>query len=383
VIRRASLLCHSHGAVNLAQAFPDYDAGPAAKEAGMAGIRDGYNQYTHTYGLPALREKLAQVYGKRYGIDLDPERNVLITCGCMEALRVLINTIVRTGGLGTRFGVVEPFYESFPIQVRLEGGEPIFLSLDPHTYRFDPAQLARLDGQGAAALLVNSPNNPCGMVLNEHEMAAIHDYCRRNDLLLISDETYEHVVFDGRRHRSFVEVDRELEHTVIVSGFGKTFSITGWRVGYIIGSAAVLDAVKPSHDYNTVCAPAPLQHGCLRLLELGDDYYAELAASYQRRREVLLAGLQDSGFTCSSPEGAYYILVDTRELRAAGGFATWQELVYDYLIGKVGVGGVPGGAFFHDAERAENTVRFTFSKSMPTIEQAVERLGRVRQEFLR
>ena len=379
MIRRVTIACQKANAVNLAQAFPDYDTKEEIKRLAIKAIEDGHNQYSHTWGMPILREAIAQKYLNSYGIQLDPDRNILVTCGCMEALRIALNVIIRNFGSDTEILMIEPYYESFVAQTRLEGGIPRFVSLDEPNYYLDVEKLERKITKNTKALLINSPNNPCGKMWTQEELAQIHEVCDRNNIYVISDETYEYITYGNRRHIPILSFDNTKENLLLAVGIGKTYAITGWRIGYLIAAESVIKAIRASHDYNTVCAPTPLQYAASSLLKLPDSYYEELKSGYEQRKNFLLPALEEVGFKCFEPQGAYYILADFSEIGKRINIFNDVKFTFDFLIDKIGVGIVPGTAFYYHKELGGNKIRFTFSKKMETLMEAKERLSKIKE----
>lgn len=381
LIRQITRECQRVDAINLAQAYPDYDTKDEIKNLAIQAIEAGHNQYSHTWGAPVLREAIAEKYRTRYGIRLDPEENILVTCGCMEALRIALNVIIRNFGRDTEILMIEPYYESFVTQTLLEGGVPRFVSLAGPNYDLDIEQIERKITENTKALLINSPQNPNGKVYTHDELAQLHELCVRKNIYLLSDETYEHIIYGNRQHIPILSFDNSNENLMLAFGLGKTYAITGWRIGYLIAGKSVIKAIRPSHDYNTVCAPTPLQHAAANLLKFPDSYYDELRAGYEGRRRFLLPALEEVGFKCFDPQGAYYILADFSEIGKRVGISNDIDFMFEFLIPKIGVGAVPGTAFYHNKEQGKHKIRFTFSKQMDTLIKARDRLLKLADLF--
>ncbi len=355
-------------AINLAQGFPDFPAPQLLKDAACEAIRADDNQYAITWGTPALRTALARKYRDWYGIEVDRDREVTVTCGATEAMAAVM---LATIDPGDEVVVLEPFYENYGPDAVLCQAEPVFVPLSLPEFRLDPDRLRRALSPRTRAIVINTPNNPSGRVFDDEEVGAVAELCIENDLLAITDEIYEHIVYEGT-HVPMATLPGMRERTIIISGLSKTFSVTGWRVGTIVAPAELTDAIRKVHDFLTVGAPAPLQAACAVGIDgLGRDYYEGIARDYLQRRDVLYAGLRESGFACRPPEGAYYIMADFSELSALDdtAFSTW-------LARECGVAPVPGSSFYNRPEDGSRLVRFAFCKRVETLERAVARLRR-------
>ncbi len=366
VIREMTRVARLHDAVNLAQGFPDFPAPETLKEAACRAISNDVNQYAITWGAPALRKALARKYERFYGMSVDPEREITVTCGATEAMAATMLAVVNPGD---EVVVPEPFYENYGPDAVLSDASPVYLRLEPPGFRLEPDRLEDVMSARTRALVLNTPNNPTGRVFDAEELEAVASACRRHDALLITDEIYEHILYEGQ-HLPPATLPGMRERTIVVSGASKTFSVTGWRIGTIVAPPDVTDAIRKVHDFLTVGAPAPLQEACaVGLNELGDEYYEGLVRDYRERREVLHAALDDAGFGCRKPEGAYYIMAD---------FSALSELPDDefarVLARDAGVAPVPGSSFFHEPGRGRSLVRFAFCKRLETLEEAGRRL---------
>ena len=370
VIRGMTRLASEHDAINLAQGFPNFAAPEVLKEAAARAIRADVNQYAITWGAKRLRDALARKYADWYGMSVDPEAEVTVTCGATEAMASALLALVDPGD---EVIVFEPFYENYGPDAILCGAQPVYVPLLPGA----PLDLERL---GAAfskrtrAIIVCTPNNPTGRVLSRGELEAIAEQCRRHDAYAVTDEIYEHIYYEGE-HIPIASLDGMRERTITISGASKTFSVTGWRIGTIVAPPAATDAIRKVHDFLTVGAPAPLQEAIAVGLEsLGRDYYEQLARDYRVRRDLLCRALVDAGFRCTPPEGAYYVLAD---------FAAIAELPDDqfayWLTREIGVAPVPGSSFYSHPDRARSQVRFAFCKTTELLAEAARRLGRVRE----
>jgi len=366
VIREMTRVAREHDAVNLAQGFPDFPAPEVLKEAACAAIRQDINQYAITWGAPRLRNALARKYGELYGMDVDGERDITITCGATEAMAAVMLAVVDPGD---EVIVLEPFYENYGPDAVLSEARPVFLSLSPPDYRLERDALQALVTGRTRAVVINTPNNPTGRVFDRQELAAVAEICVEHDLLCITDEIYEHILYEGE-HVPLATLDGMAGRTITVSGLSKTFSVTGWRVGTIVAPADLTDAIRKVHDFLTVGAPAPLQEACaVGIEELGPEYYRDMVALYRERRDVLVAGLRDAGFRCAPPQGAYYVLADFSPLSDEDDTTFSKRLSRE-----AGVAPVPGSSFFSVPERGRSLARFVFCKRLETLREAGERL---------
>ena len=367
VIREMTRLSDAHGAVNLSQGFPDFAAPEAVKTAARDAIAADINQYAVTWGTRPLREAVAREFTRRYGVGVDPDAQVTVCCGSTEAM---MSTMLATVDPGDEVVVFEPFYENYGPDAILSGAVPRYVTLHEPDWTFDPDALAAAFNDRTRAIIINSPNNPTGKVFTRAELTTIAELCRRWDVLAITDEIYEHIIFDGYRHVPMAAIDGMAERTVTLNSLSKTYSVTGWRVGWAIAPPGLTGAIRKVHDFLTVGAAAPLQEAGAAALSLPDSYYAELAAGYQRRRDMLLALLEPRGFVCFRPGGAYYVMTDI------GGFGFTDDVAFArYLVSEVGVAVVPGSSFYHDPALGRTKVRFTFCKRDETIQEAGRRLA--------
>jgi aminotransferase len=363
-------LAREYDSLNLAQGFPNFPAPEVLKEAAVRAVRDDVNQYAITWGAQQLREALARTYAARYGLACDPEREITVTCGATEAM---IATLLAVVNPGDEVIVFEPFYENYGPDTILADARPVYVPLAPGE-PLDPDRLAAAFSPRTRAIVVNTPSNPAGRVLGRAELEAIRDLCVRHDVLAVTDEIYEHIRYEGE-HIPLATLPGMGERTVTISGASKTFSVTGWRVGWIVAPAGLTDAIRKVHDFLTVGAPAPLQAGVATALDtLGDEFYAGLARDYRRRRDLLHAALVSSGFRCTSPEGAYYILADYSALAPAAGHPPDDTAFAVWLSREIGVTPVPGSSFFRDGGGGRSLVRFVFCKTDEVLEEAARRL---------
>ena len=366
VIREMTRVTREYDAINLAQGFPDFPAPELLKDAACDAIRSDRNQYAITWGSTRLRNALVAKYRDWYGMDVDGEREITVTCGATEAMAAIMLAVIDPGD---EVIVLQPYYENYGPDAVLCGAHPVFLSLTPPEYRLDTDRLASLVTNGTRAIVVNTPNNPTGRVFDRSELQAIADLCLEHDLLAITDEIYEHIYYEGE-HVPIATLPGMRERTITVSGLSKTFGITGWRIGTIIAPPELTGAIRKVHDFLTVGAPAPLQDACAVGLEsLGPDYYTAMIDAYRARREVLFSALVDTGFRCQKPEGAYYILADFSDLSPE------PDDVFSRLLARdARVSPVPGSSFYSPPELGRSLVRFAFCKRLETLEQAGERL---------
>ncbi len=366
VIRGMTQLCNQHGGINLAQGFPDFPAPKELKDAAKRAIDEDFNQYSVTWGAPALRQAIAasaQTFNK---IPCDADKNVTVTCGSTEAMMATLLGIINPGD---EVVIFEPFYENYGPDVIVTGARPVYVPLHEPDFTFDPAELRKAFGPRTKAVIVNTPHNPTGRVLGAEELDQIASLCDEFDCYCVTDEIYERIVYDGREHISIASLPGMSERTVTISGLSKTFSVTGWRVAYAIAPESVTGAIRKMHDFLTVGAPHPLQIAGAAALALPDGYYADLRRHYERRRGILVESLRAAGFECAEPEGAYYVMTDIRKFGFADDttFAQW-------LVRDVGVAAVPGSSFYRKGKAGRQQIRFTFCKDDETLQEAGQRL---------
>ncbi len=370
VIREMTRVAAEHGALNLAQGFPDFEAPDLLKDAACAAIRADINQYAVTWGTPRLRRALAAKYQRFYGMDVDEAREITVTCGATEAMAAALLAIVDPG---EEVIVFEPFYENYGPDAILCDGKPVWVPLTPDE-PLDLDRLAAAFGPNTRAIVINTPNNPTGRVFTRAELEAIAELCIRHDVIAVTDEIYEHILYDGV-HIPLATINGMRDRTITISGASKTFSVTGWRIGTIIAPPDITGAIRKVHDFLTVGAPAPLQEAIATALEqFGDEYYETLAAQYRARRDVLYQGLVDAGFRCAPPAGAYYILADFSDL------SDKDDHSYARWLAARGVACVPGSSFFHDGTLGRNYVRFAFCKKLDTLKEAGRRLHAIARD---
>ena len=366
VIREMTRVARRFDAINLAQGFPDFSAPQLLKDAACQAIQADVNQYAITWGTTALRDALVKKYSDWYGMAVDPDAEITVTCGATEAMAAVMLACVDPG---EEVVVMEPFYENYGPDAVLCDAAPVFLPLRAPRFRLDADELRSLVTSRTRAIVVNTPNNPSGRVFDHDEMNAVAEICMEHDLLAITDEIYEHIIYEGE-HIPMAMIPGMRERTIVISGLSKTFSITGWRIGTIIAPPELTSAIRKVHDFLTVGAPAPLQAACAAGMEgLGRDYYTGMAREYLERRDILYAGLRDAGFRCSPPEGAYYIMADFSELSDLDDVAFSK-----FLASECGVAPVPGSSFYNRREDGDKLVRFAFCKQAETLRRAVARL---------
>ena len=369
VIREMTRLAMKHGAVNLAQGFPDFSAPAEIKEAARAAIADDINQYAITWGAKPLRDAIVEKFARTQGVTVDPEREITVCCGSTEAMMSAMMAVINPGD---EVVIFEPFYENYGPDAILSGATPRFVRLHPPTWSFDRDALARAFGPRTKAIIINTPNNPTGKVFTRAELEIVRDLCVQWNAFAITDEIYEHILYDGTQHISMAALDGMRDRTITINGMSKTYSVTGWRVGWAIAPPEATESIRKVHDFLTVGAAAPLQAAGAIALRLPDSYYQRLAENYRVKRDRMLDILENSGFRCFKPSGAYYIMTDI----AAFGFA--DDVTFArYLVEKIGVAVVPASSFYNDAADGAKQVRFTFCKRDETLAAAEERLKRL------
>jgi aminotransferase len=366
VIREMTRFALAHNAINLAQGFPDFPCPPELKAAASAALNEDFNQYAITWGAQDFRAAIAHKVEAYNGMVLDPEAEITVTCGSTEAMMASMLALITPGD---EVIVPEPFYENYGPDAVISGAIPWYVPLGNGESIDEEAWKAAFTKK-TRAIIINSPNNPTGKVFTTDELRFIADLCTEHDVIAITDEIYEHILYDGHRHISIGSLPGMEDRTVTIGSLSKTYSVTGWRVGYALAGARLTGRIRKIHDFLTVGAPAPLQHAAVAALNLPESYYRELARDYDRRRKILYAGLKKAGFDCRLPEGAYYIFTDI------SGFGMTDVTFARHLIETVGVAAVPGSSFYH--ERGETKLRFTFSKKDETLHEACRRLEKLK-----
>jgi len=362
-------LAIKHGAVNLAQGFPDFPAPAELKAAAQKAIGDDLNQYPITWGIKPFRDAISQSYKRFYKLDIDPERELTVCCGATEGM---IATLLALLNQGDEVVVFEPFYENYWPDSQLSGAQVKYVRLHPPDWNFDVNELKAIFSPRTRAVILNSPNNPTGKVFSLAQLKILGELCEEHDCLIICDEIYEHIIFDGEKHTPPITLGALRERTVLINSLSKTFSVTGWRVGWVIAPPELTNSIRKVHDFLTVGAATPLQHAGITALNLPDTYFASLSTTYQTKRDYLIAILEKNGFQCHIPKGAYYVMCDISKL----GFADDVTLCR-HLVEKIGVSAVPGSSFFADPQHGKNLVRFCFAKKIETLDAAAERLSKL------
>jgi len=375
VIREMTRQAMVHNAVNLAQGFPDFPAPAEIKKAAQDAVAADVNQYTITWGAKKLRDAIARQMEAWQGVGVDPEKQVTVCCGSTEAM---ISTLMAICNTGDEVVIFEPYYENYGPDSILSGAKPRFVKLRPPTganseWTFDERELRAAFHRNTKAIIVNTPNNPTGKVFTRAELELIRDLCVEFDVLAITDEIYEHILYAGTKHISIASLPGMEERTITINGMSKTYSVTGWRVGWTIAPPTIADAIRKVHDFLTVGAPAPLQEAGAAALSLPESYYKNLAEGYRKRRDRLIPALEDAGFRCFRPRGAYYVMTDI------GKFGFSDDVTFTkYLVSEIGVAAVPGSSFYRDPKDGAQQVRFAFCKRDETLDEAAKRLRNVR-----
>lgn len=368
-IRKMTRIAYQYGAINLSQGFPDFDPPKDILNSLKEVAEIGPHQYEITWGSKLFREKLAEKQKKFMGIEINSEENIVVTCGSTEAMMVSMMAVCNQGD---KVIVFSPFYENYVADTILSGAEPIYVSLKPPTFGFDKKELRKAFEQNPKALILCNPSNPVGKVFTRDELLYIASLAEEFDTFVITDEVYEHIVFPPNEHIYFASLPGMFDRTISCSSLSKTYSITGWRLGYVIGNKKIIDNCKKVHDFLTVGAAAPLQKAVIPGLEFGDDYYEELTNKYEKKRDLFLNGLDKIGLKYFKPEGAYYVLVDISE------FGVEDDLSFcEYLAKDIGVAAVPGSSFFK--EDVNNYIRLHFAKKDETLKEALKRLEKLKE----
>lgn len=377
VIRRMTRISDEYGAINLSQGFPDFDPPKEILERLAEVAYEGPHQYSVTFGAPNLRHALAEKQGKAIGRRIDPDREIVITCGGTEAMMCTMMTICNPGD---KVMVFSPFYENYGADAILSGAEPIFIPLVPPEYHFDIKLIEQGFQTGAKAIIVCNPSNPCGKVFTREELMAIGTLAVKYDAYVVTDEVYEHLVYAPYTHTYMSGLPGMFDHTITCNSLSKTFSITGWRLGYVIGPSSVIEAAKKVHDFLTVGAAAPLQEAVIAGLMLGDAYYKELREIYTRKRDFFLKGLDRIGLKHNIPQGTYFVMVDIQEFLDLPQFKGFSDLEFcEWMIRNVGLATVPGSSFFR--EPVNRYIRLHFARSEKVLEEAISCLERMVNMF--
>jgi len=373
VIRRMTRISNEYGAINLSQGFPDYDPPKEMLDRLAQVAMEGPHQYSITFGAKNLRDAIARKQGNAIGRTIDPETEVLVTCGDTEAMMCAMMTICNPGD---KVMVFSPFYENYGADAILSGADPIYIPLVPPEYNFDIQLIEEGFRSGAKAIIVCNPSNPCGKVFTKAELEAIGALALKYDAYVVTDEVYEHMVYAPHVHTCMAALPGMFDHTITCNSLSKTYSITGWRLGYIVGPAVVVEAAKKVHDFLTVGAAAPLQEAAVTGLNFGPEYYEELQALYTRKRDYFCKGLDEVGLKHNVPQGTYFVMVDISDFLALPQFEGYTDLQFcEWMIKNIGVATVPGSSFFH--EDVNQYIRFHFARGEETLHETIERLKKL------
>ena len=370
VIREMTRLAITYGAVNLAQGFPDFCAPAELKAAAQRAIAEDVNQYSITWGAKSFRDAICNYYRRFYQLEIDPEREVTVCCGATEGMIASLLALLNPGDEVVLF---EPFYENYWPDSQLSGAVCRYVTLRPPDWTFDPDELRAAFTERTRAVILNSPNNPTGHVFSIAELARVAKLCEEYDCLLVTDEIYEHIIFDGERHVPPITLEGMRDRCVLVNSLSKTYSVTGWRVGWVIAPPELTASIRKVHDFLTVGAAAPLQQAGVTALNLPDSYYTDLAGNYETKRNLLVEILDNAGFRCYLPKGAYYVMCDISRFDFRDDVAFCRHLVED-----IGIAAVPGSSFFSDPADGSHLIRFCFAKKLETLEAAAERFTALR-----
>ena len=371
VIRRMTRISAQYNAVNLSQGFPDFDPPKELMDRLSHVAYEDFHQYSITWGAQGFREALAAKQTRFMGHPVDPNREIVVTCGSTEAMMAAMMTVTNPGD---KVVIFSPFYENYGADTILSGAEPVYVPLHPPEFNFDPAELEQAFQQHPKALILCNPSNPCGKVFIKEELLFIADLAQKYDTYVITDEVYEHIVYAPHKHVYFASLPGMWERTISCSSLSKTYSITGWRLGYTIAPEEITERIKKVHDFLTVGAAAPLQEAVIPGLNFGQDYYDKLQATYTHKRDLFLKGLKDVGLEFSEPQGAYYVLMDITP------FGYDNDLEFCQVLAKeVGVGAVPGSSFFR--EPVNHLIRFHFAKKDETLNEALNRLETIHKKI--
>lgn len=378
VIRRMTRINDmTPGSINLSQGFPDFDPPKEILEALKAAAEHGPHQYSITFGAKNFRDALADMYTKKWNRPIDPDKEIVVTCGGTEAMMAAMMTVCNPGD---KVAVFSPFYENYGADAILSGADPIYIPLVPPDFHYDRAVLEQAFRDGAKALILCNPSNPCGKVFTMGEMEEIAELAKRYDAFVITDEVYEYIIYDGNRHISMAALPGMYERTITCSSLSKTYSMTGWRLGYLIGPERVIEAAKKVHDFLTVGAAAPLQEAAVTGLKFGPEYYEWLKDLYIEKRDYLCGRLEQMGLPHTTPQGSYFVLVNVSGFLERPEFSGWTDLEFcEWMIKKYGVAAVPGSSFFK--EPVNNYIRLHFSRGKETLKMAADRLEKMAKDY--
>ena len=374
VIRRMTRICNQYDAINLSQGFPDFDPPQKMMDALAAAAHKGPHQYAVTFGAQNFREALARTQGRRMGLEIDPQTQIVVTCGGTEAMMSAMMTICNPGD---KVLVFSPFYENYGADAILSGAQPVYIPLVPPEYTFDIGKIEQGFRDGAKAIIICNPNNPCGKVFTREELMQIGALALQYDAWVVTDEVYEYIVYEPAVHIHAASLPGMFDHTITCSSLSKTYSVTGWRLGYLIGPADVIDGARKVHDFLTVGAAAPLQEAAVAGLELPDSYYRDLKDLYTKKRDFFCHGLDVAGLKHNVPEGSYFVMIDISEFLALPRFKGMTDLEFcEWMIREIGVAAVPGSSFFR--EPVNHLIRLHFARSEETLAEALRRLSRMK-----
>ena len=375
VIRRMTRISDEYGAINLSQGFPDFDPPKEIMDALAKAAYEGPHQYSITFGAENFREALARKQERAIGRTIDPDKEIVVTCGGTEAMMCAMMTICNPGD---KVMVFSPFYENYGADAILSGADPIYIPLVPPEYHFDMSLVEKGFQEGAKAIIVCNPSNPCGKVFSREELMGIGELAVKYDAFVVTDEVYEHMVYAPYHHTCMASLPGMYEHTITCNSLSKTYSITGWRLGYLIGPEEVIEAAKKVHDFLTVGAAAPLQEAAAVGLNFPESYYTKLLETYTKKREYFLAGLDRIGLKHNVPQGTYFVLIDIQEFLDLPKFVGYTDLEFcEWMIKNIGVAAVPGSSFFK--EDVNHLIRLHFAREEATIDEALERLGKLKE----
>ncbi len=363
-------LALQHNAINLSQGFPDFDTPEPVKEVAVQAIQNGLNQYAITWGYPPLREKLAELYSQRLGWDVHPDKHVTVTCGVSEGIITAVQSILNPGD---ELLILEPAHDNFRPSAYIANAIPVPVALEAPDYRLDATKLRAAITPKTKAMLLNTPHNPTGRVFDNEEIAGVIEVVLENELVLITDEIYDRILYDGRIHQSPGSLAPLKDRTITIGGLGKTFAMTGWRLGYVIAPEQFAQGIRTLHDFTTICAATPLQAAAVGALSMPDSFFEQMTRDYHQRRALMMEILAQAGFQASTPQGAYYIMADYSQLPIPQASLPPTEFA-TFMASGVGVAVVPGDSFYSLAGYGRSTIRFAFPKKLTTLEQAGERL---------
>ncbi|MDO8477037.1 MAG: aminotransferase class I/II-fold pyridoxal phosphate-dependent enzyme [Candidatus Rokubacteria bacterium] len=375
VIREMTRINNQHNGINLAQGMPNFPPPKEIIEAAHRAIDGDFHQYAITWGTPRLRQAIADKYRRFYGMEVHPDRNVTVCCGSTEAMLATLMAVLNPGD---EVIIFEPFYENYGPGCIMSQAEPVYVPLEPPDFSFDADRLRKAVSPRTRAIIFNSPNNPSGKVFSRAELQLIADVCLEHDLLAITDEIYEHILYDGETHIPIATLPGMADRTITISGISKSYSVTGWRIGYAVANAELSVGIRRAHDFITVGAPHPLQEAAVTALNLPDSYYVYLRESYQARRDLLFGKVEEAGFKAYNPKGAYYILTDVAHWLPEYGCADDHEFAM-FLVKEIGVATVPGSSFYSTKDLGRTKIRFCFPKTDDMLIEAGRRLQKLRR----